>query len=92
MANAKENFYNKLSNKEFRAKLTSNPNSYIKELVDEDLQDIEYKVVKSTKTTTYIAIPHNGEVINLSALGGVTAAATYGTYQWYNPITTGGCK
>ncbi len=78
-----KNFYDKLLNKEFRDKLISNPKDLIKELVDEDLQDVEYKVVESTKNIFYIAIPYNSEVINLSALGGVSAAGTVGTVDRY---------
>ncbi len=78
MKDNEENFYDKLLNKEFRDELISNPKDCIKNLVDEDLHDIKYKVVESTKNITYIAIPNNSEVINLSALGGISAAGYRG--------------
>ncbi len=86
---AVEMFYNK----DFRAKLEKNPEDFIKKIAGENLANVEYKVVKSTKDVAYIVIPaYNLDLDEISAaanrlsnanivssVGSIGSAGTVGT-------------
>ena len=69
--------FEKLSNREFRAKLIADPSKYGKEL-GYSQENVEFKVVHNSKDTIYIAM---GAVADLDAdkLNQIQAAGTQGS-------------
>ncbi len=61
----------KIYDKDFRAKLVSNPKEQLKAITANIIEDIEYKVVKETKNKTYFIIPQDDKsLLSISAAGG----------------------
>lgn len=80
---------NKIYNKDFRQKLTTNPKRYYKEFNDGLLDDVEIVVKKNTKDISYIVMPASdiGDLDRIQAagvgcagsVGSVFTASTLGT-------------
>ena len=74
------NIIAKMRDKEFRAKLRSNPSEYAKDLGFE--AHVEYKVVTNSKDTVYFIFPKvdvNSENLNLEDIQAAGSASSAGT-------------
>ncbi len=71
----------KLLDKDFRKQLIDNPNSTIQQLLESHVKnnDIEYKVVSSTKLITYFVMPHYENYNNTNMLEAINAGNTVGS-------------
>ncbi len=82
-----QNTNNMLFDKEFRKQLRSDPQKMAKNIYNENLDNVEYKVFTNSKDTTYLVF-HDQTLIN--NLNKVNAAATAGTGGSIGTVATAG--
>ncbi len=86
-----QNINNMLFDKEFREQLRSNPQKTAKNIYNQDLDNVEYKVLTNTKNTTYVVLPSKELMLDLgdiNAAGGCVSSA--GSVSSFGTIGTVG--
>ncbi len=76
---AMDKIFKKVQDKDFRAKLTTNPKKHLAEIYGGEYADAEYVVVTCTKDITYIAMPSSDQALNTEQLSAINAAGTVGS-------------
>ncbi len=79
---------NRLYDKNFRKELLKDPRQAIEKEIGSSLSNVEYKVHRSTKDTTYIVFP-NENFLN-QQLDNISAAATSGTVGSIGTLSSSG--
>ena len=57
---------NTIYDRKFRSELISNPKKELKKISFDIIEDIDYKVIESTKDITYFVIPQQDNTVDLS--------------------------
>ncbi len=84
-----EDYMDKLLDKKFRAQLKANPKLQLSKLVDADFEDLEYKVVESSKDIFYVVIPYFDSNIKQEDMQNIlSAGATVGSA---GSLSSAGC-